>query len=262
MSAMHALQDLAFNPLSTASWLSSLGASGVFLVLFAETGLLIGFALPGDSLLFTAGLLCTTTATGSIHLNLAEVLPAAAAGALIGAQVGYWLGRRGGRALLTRSGNRHLNRGIARAGEILERYGRRKAIVLGRFIPVVRTVLNPLAGILDVPQRTFFTWQAVGGLVWSIGVTLAGYGLGSSIPSIDRYLLPIIALIVVVSLIPLALEFARARRGGVSAVSVGAPSEHEADPEINLEIDLEIDLEISTRNRSAMERPIHERRAH
>jgi membrane-associated protein len=218
---MHALQDLAFNPLSTTSWLSSLGAFGVFLVLFAETGLLIGFFLPGDSLLFTAGLLCTTTATGSVHLNLAEVLPAAAAGALLGAQVGYWLGRRGGRALLTRSGNTHLNRGIARAEEILERYGQGKAIVLGRFIPVVRTVLNPLAGVLEVPERAFLLWQAIGGLVWSIGVTLAGYALGSSIPSIDKYLLPIIALIVVVSLTPLAIELAKARKGGSSSAGAG-----------------------------------------
>jgi membrane-associated protein len=232
---MYALQDLAFNPLSTASWLSSLGAFGVFLVLFAETGLLIGFALPGDSLLFTAGLLCTTAATGSVHLNLAEVLPAAALGALSGAQVGYWLGRRAGRALLTRSRNQHLNRGIARAEEILERYGQGKAIVLGRFIPVVRTVLNPLAGVLDVPQRTFFAWQAVGGLIW----------LGSSVPSVDKYLLPIIALIVVVSLIPLALEFARARRAHVPAVSTTTPP----SLEIDLEIDPVINLGISNEHR-------------
>lgn len=209
---MPPLHDLAFNPLSADGYLSSLGAFGVFLVLFAETGLLIGFFLPGDSLLFTAGLLCTTTASGSVHLNLAAVLPAAVAGALLGAQTGYWIGRRGGRALLARSGNRHLRRGVARAEEILERYGQGKAIVLARFIPVVRTVLNPLAGVLEVPARTFLIWQTVGGLVWSIGVTMAGYALGSSIPNIDKYLLPIIALIVVVSLIPLGLELLRSRR--------------------------------------------------
>jgi membrane-associated protein len=219
---------LAFNPLSADGYLSSLGAFGVFLVLFAETGLLIGFFLPGDSLLFTAGLLCTTNSTNSVHLNLAEVLPAAAAGALLGAQAGYWIGRRGGRALLARSGNRHLGHGVVRAEEILNRYGQGKAIVLARFIPVVRTVLNPLAGILEVPARTFLLWQAVGGLIWSIGVTLAGYALGSSIPNIDKYLLPIIAVIVVVSLIPLALELLRARRTGeadAAANPAGAPRE-------------------------------------
>jgi membrane-associated protein len=205
---------LAFNPLSADGYLSSLGAFGVFLVLFAETGLLIGFFLPGDSLLFTAGLLCTTASTNSVHLNLAEVLPAAAAGALLGAQAGYWIGKRGGRALLARSSNRHLQHGVVRAEEILTRYGQGKAIVLGRFIPVVRTVLNPLAGILEVPARTFLIWQALGGLVWSIGITLAGYALGSSVPNIDKYLLPIIALIVVVSVIPLALELLRSRREG------------------------------------------------
>ena len=139
----------------------SLGAFGVFLVLFAETGLLIGFFLPGDSLLFTAGLLCTTTATGSVHLNVGAVLPAAAAGALLGAQAGFYLGKRGGRPLLARSSNKHLQRGVDRAEEILDQYGHGKAIVLARFIPVVRTVLNPLAGILEVPTRTFVLWQSV-----------------------------------------------------------------------------------------------------
>ena len=220
---MHAATHvLAFNPLSTGSWLSSLGAFGVYLVLFAETGLLIGFFLPGDSLLFTAGLPCTTQATtgSSVHLNLTAVLPAAVAGALIGAQVGYWLGQRGGRALLARSRNKHLGRGVARAEEILTRYGHGKAIALARFIPVVRTVLNPLAGVLDVPARTFVIWQTLGGVVWSVGVTLAGYALGSSVPNVDKYLLPVIAVIVVVSLIPLALEFARARRRGPAVTGI------------------------------------------
>ncbi|WP_432845685.1 DedA family protein [Amycolatopsis sp. CA-161197] len=200
------------NPLSATSWLSSLGTAGVFLVLFAETGLLIGFFLPGDSLLFTAGLFCTTSATAAVHLSLPLVLVAAVAGALLGAQTGFVLGRRGGRALLARTNNVHLHRGMTRAEELFTRYGHAKAIVLARFIPVVRTVLNPLAGILDVPARTFTLWQVLGGLLWSVGVTVAGYLLGASIPGIDQYLLPIIALVVVVSLIPLALELLRSRK--------------------------------------------------
>jgi len=200
------------NPLSATSWLSSLGAAGVFLVLFAETGLLIGFFLPGDSLLFTAGLFCTTSATAAVHLSLPLVLIASVAGALLGAQTGFLIGRRGGRALLARTRNQHLHRGLTRAEELFGRYGHAKAIVLARFIPVVRTVLNPLAGILAVPARTFLVWQALGGLLWSIGVTLAGYVLGSSIPGIDQYLLPIIALVVIVSLIPLGLELLRNRK--------------------------------------------------
>ncbi|WP_329048279.1 DedA family protein [Amycolatopsis sp. NBC_01488] len=200
------------NPLSATSWLSSLGAAGVFLVLFAETGLLIGFFLPGDSLLFTAGLFCTTSATAAVHLSLPLVLIASVAGALLGAQTGFLIGRRGGRALVAKTRNQHLHRGLTRAEELFGRYGHAKAIVLARFIPVVRTVLNPLAGMLAVPARTFVVWQVLGGLLWSIGVTLAGYVLGSSIPGIDQYLLPIIALVVLVSLIPLGLELLRNRK--------------------------------------------------
>jgi membrane-associated protein len=200
------------NPLSATSWLSSLGTAGVFLVLFAETGLLVGFFLPGDSLLFTAGLFCTTSATATVHLSLPAVLVAAVAGALSGAQLGFVLGRRGGRALLARSGNRHLHRGVARAEVLFSRYGHAKAIVLARFIPVVRTVLNPLAGILAVPSRTFTVWQVLGGLLWTIGVTLAGYVLGAGVPGIDQYLLPIVAVVVVLSLLPLALELRRSRK--------------------------------------------------
>ena len=85
-------------------------------------------------------------------------------------------------------------------------YGKPEAIVLARFVPVVRTVLNPVAGALEVPVGTFTLWQVVGGLVWSVGLTLAGYALGSSIPNVDRYLLPMVALIVVVSLVPLVAE--------------------------------------------------------
>ena len=142
----------ALNPLSSTSVLASLGALGVFLALFAETGLLIGFFLPGDSLLFTAGLLCTTTGSHSVHLSLPLVILAAIGGALLGAQTGYYIGR-GGRPLLGHSRNRFLTEGTERAGHLLERYGYGKAIVLARFIPVVRTVLNPMAGALQVPVR-------------------------------------------------------------------------------------------------------------
>jgi membrane-associated protein len=201
----------ALNALDPRSLLSALGALGVFLILFAETGLLVGFFLPGDSLLFTAGLLCTTGATARVHLSLPTVLVAAAAGALIGAQVGYLLGRRVGPRLLDRPDRPRLQQGVHRARAALDRYGSAKAIVLARFIPLVRTVLNPLAGTVGVPVRTFTAWQMAGGLLWSLGVTLAGYALGSRIPNVDRYLLPIVAVIVVASLIPVALELLRSR---------------------------------------------------
>ncbi|WP_066950594.1 DedA family protein [Streptomyces lushanensis] len=211
VSALAAMPQ-AVNLLDAGSLLSAFGALGIAVVLFAETGLLIGFFLPGDSLLFTAGLLCVPGATGSARLSLPQVLIASAVGALLGAQTGYWIGRRGGRALLARSRAKKLHEGAARAEELLDRYGHARAIVLARFVPVVRTVLNPLAGALNVPARLFTLWQIAGGAVWTIGLVLAGYALGSSVPNVDRYLLPIVALVVAVSLVPLVLEVLRSRR--------------------------------------------------
>lgn len=190
--------------------LTATGLLGIFLVMIAETGLLIGFFLPGDSLLFTAGLLAATS--GNLHLPLAGVLIAAATGAVIGAQLGYWIGRTLGARLLARTRRPALSIGVERAAQAMNRYGPAKAIVLARFIPIVRTVMNPMAGMLRVPNRVFVPWQIIGGLLWVVGVTLAGYWLGSRIPGIDQYLLPIIAVIVALSLIPVAMEITRTRR--------------------------------------------------
>jgi membrane-associated protein len=140
------------------------------------------------------------------------VVIAAVAGALLGAQAGYLIGRRLGPSMLDRPDRPRLQHAVRRSAAALERYGTPKAIVLARFIPLVRTVLNPLAGTIRVPLRVFTTWQIVGGLVWSVGVTLAGYLLGKSIPNVDTYLLPIIAVIIALSLIPVALELIRSRR--------------------------------------------------
>src|SRR5881398_2930790 len=134
------LTTLALNPLDARSVLSGLGAVGVFLILFAETGLLIGFFLPGDSLLFTAGLLCTTSATAAVHLSLPVVLISAALGAILGAQVGYLIGRRAGPRFLDRPDRPRLQDAVNRSRVALDRYGHGKAIVLARFIPLVRTV--------------------------------------------------------------------------------------------------------------------------
>jgi membrane-associated protein len=196
---------VALEMMGPHSLLASAGALVIFLVIFAETGLLIGFFLPGDSLLFTAGVLCTTGPHAAVHLSLRLVLLAAAAGALTGAQAGYFIGAQAGRRLLDRAEPPRLAAGIHRARDGLDRYGIRRAVVLARFIPVVRTAVSPVAGATRVPVLTFTVWQVVGGLAWSLGVTMAGDEIGSRISGIGRYLLPVVALIVVVSLI---------RRGG------------------------------------------------
>ena len=203
---------LAVDLLDASSLLSAFGAVGVAVVLFAETGLLVGFFLPGDSLLFTAGLLCVPGRLSGPRLDLPQVLGAALVGALAGAQCGYLIGRRGGRTLLQRSRSRRLHEGAERAECLLAHYGHARAVVLARFVPVVRTVLNPLAGALGVPARTFTVWQIAGGAVWTTGLVLAGYGLGSTVPGVDRYLLPLVAVLVAVSLLPLAAELLRSRR--------------------------------------------------
>ncbi|MFB7052644.1 DedA family protein [Streptomyces vinaceus] len=212
--ATSASAALAVNLLDAHSLLATFGVIGIAVVMFAETGLLVGFFLPGDSLLFTAGLLCAGTADKSTHLSLPAVLAASVIGALAGAQCGYLIGRRAGPALLARSRSKKLHEGAARAEELLAKYGHAKAIVLARFVPVVRTVLNPLAGVLNIPARVFTFWQVAGGLLWTVGLVLAGYALGSSIPSVDTYLLPIVGLIVAISLLPVAIELLRSRRSG------------------------------------------------
>lgn len=203
-----------FNPLDATSVIAATGLIGIFCVLVAETGLLVGFFLPGDSLLFSAGLLAATH--GNLHLPLVGVLAVAAAGALIGAQLGYWIGRTLGVRILERTKRPALRRATDRVSEVIDRYGPAKAIVLARFIPVVRTVMNPMAGMIGISTRLFIRWQIVGGLIWSLGVTMAGFWLGSQITGIDKYLLPIIAVVVVISLIPVALELRRMRREGRS----------------------------------------------
>jgi membrane-associated protein len=224
---MHLAHQLpaAVNLLDSRSLLASAGAIGIFLIIFAETGLLIGFFLPGDSLLFTAGLLAATGAHTAGHLSLPAVLLAAAAGALAGAQAGYLIGRRAGAALLDRPGRPRLRRGISQAREFTERFGVRRAVVLARFIPVVRTALNPIAGAIGIPLRTFTVWQVTGGLAWSLGITIAGYALGSSVPGIDKYLLPVIALIVVISFIPVAVELRRHRAAPAGTLAKDATLE-------------------------------------
>jgi membrane-associated protein len=202
--------------MSPHDWLDTFGPAALLLVMFAETGLLVGFFLPGDSMLFTAGVLSATSSDG-LHVSYVPALICAAVGALLGSQCGYLIGRRAGPGLL--DGHKHpkLHESAARATVQLQRYGVPKALVLGRFIPIVRTVVNPLAGALEVPVKVFTIWQVVGGLFWTIGITVAGHEIGNRIPSIDRYVLPMVALAVAISIVPVLLEVRRGRRSGVKA---------------------------------------------
>jgi membrane-associated protein len=187
--------------------LSTFGLAGVAVIVFAESGVLIGLFLPGDSLLFTAGILA---ATGKLNLWL--LLPTAFLAAAAGDSFGYAFGRRAGPALFRRDDAKVFRRRqLQRARDFYDRRGA-STIVLARFIPFVRTFAPIVAGAAGMPYRRFVTFNLVGALLWGVGVTVAGYTLGRTVPSIDRYLLPGIALIVAISLIPMAWEVVHSRR--------------------------------------------------
>jgi membrane-associated protein len=191
--------------------ISHYGTWGLAIIIFAETGLLIGFFLPGDSLLFLAGAYSAASATAKVHLNLGLVLITVVIAALVGSQTGYLIGRKAGPALFNRPDSRLFKqRNVVRAQEALDQYGTGKALLISRFVPVVRTLINPVAGVLAIPARTFTAFNLIGGVAWAGGVTLLGYWLGSAV-NIDHYILPITAAVVIVSAIPLALEYRKQR---------------------------------------------------
>jgi len=191
------------------------GTIGLFAIVFAESGLFFGFFLPGDSLLFTAGLFA---AQGT--LSLPVILIGCFGAAVAGDQVGYLFGKRVGPALFRRPDSRFFRQEyVDRAQHFFEKHGA-KTIILARFVPIVRTFAPILAGVGKMPYRTFFSFNVVGGLLWAVGVTLLGYALGEMIPDIDTYLLPIVAVIIALSLIPIGLEWRKNRKGGTSPVHV------------------------------------------
>lgn len=205
--------DQLLNLLDAKFWIETFGAVGILAIIFAETGLMVGFFLPGDSLLFTAGFF-TTTATASIaQLSLPLLLVGAPVCAILGAQVGHFIGMKAGPKLFARPDSRLFKREyIEKAEYYFEKFGPAKAVLLARFIPIVRTFLNPLAGTLGMPAGKFLLWNVIGGVLWSDGVVLVGHFLGSVIPGVDKYLLPAIFVIVVLSLIPVVREVMKARK--------------------------------------------------
>lgn len=187
--------------------LVTFGTIGLFVIVFAESGLLVGFFLPGDSLLFTAGLFA---AEGT--LSLPVILVGCSLAAIAGDQVGYGFGKKVGPALFRRPDSRFFKQEyVAKAQDYFARYGA-KTIVLARFVPIVRTFAPIVAGVGTMPYRTFVSYNVVGGLLWAIGVTMLGFLLGGIIPDIDTYLLPIIAVIILLSVAPIGLEWWKSRR--------------------------------------------------
>lgn len=188
------------------SIITTAGYFGIFAVIFAESGLLIGFFLPGDSLLFTAGFLAYQ---GTFSLPALCLICGVAA--ILGDSVGYMFGRRVGRRLFMRPDSTFFKKKHLDAAEAFyEKHGS-KTIVLARFMPIVRTFAPIVAGISNMHYPRFVTFNIVGGLLWGCGVTIAGYLLGNLIPreDIDKYLLPIIIAIVVISLLPSVLHIWR-----------------------------------------------------
>ncbi len=198
--------------------LETFGTIGLILIVFAESGLLIGFFLPGDSLLFTAGVFC---ARGDLTLGV--VLVGVFVAAVAGDQVGYAFGNKVGPALFRRPDSRFFKQEyIEKAQSYFEKYGP-KTIVLARFIPIVRTFAPIVAGAGSMPYRTFVRFNVIGGLLWGIGVTMLGFMLGEAI-DIDRYLYPVIAVIILLSLLPVLIEVRRARKNRATEDAVGSDS--------------------------------------
>ena len=186
----------------------------IFGIIFAESGLLVGFFLPGDSLLFTAGFLASAKIPNSsqTYLNLWILIAIVFVGAVTGDSVGFTFGFRVGRKLFQRKNSRFFNKeNLLRAQNFYERHGT-KTIVLARFIPVIRTFAPIVAGIGKMNYGTFIVFNVIGGALWSAAVPLAGYYLGTVVPNIDKYLLPIIILIIIVSAIPVIRNFLRSRK--------------------------------------------------
>ena len=206
--------NIAANIFDAHSVVADLGLVGVLAIIFAETGLLIGLAFPGDSLLFVAGVAASGSGAailGGAHLKAVPLFIGAPLAAIIGAQVGHMLGAIFGRKLFDRPDGRVFNQQrVASTEKWLNKYGIGKALVLSRFIPVIRTLINPMAGITHTAAERFFIWNAVGGVIWTELVLGIGYVVGEKLKgSVDKYLLPVVALIVLISFIPVAIEFFR-----------------------------------------------------
>lgn len=181
--------------------IQTIGLLGVLAIVFAESGLLVGFFLPGDSLLFTAGFLASQN-----FLDIRLLVVGCFVAAVAGDSVGYAFGHKVGKRLFYRKDSIFFHRDhLEKARIFYEKHGK-KTIILARFLPVVRTFAPIVAGMGDMHYPTFLAFNVIGGALWAIGLTLSGFYLGKSIPDVDKYLLPIIAVIIILSILPTAIH--------------------------------------------------------
>lgn len=184
--------------------ISLVGYLGLFFIIFAETGLLVGFFLPGDSLLLTAGVFA---AVG--HLNIYLLVPLLFAAAVIGDAVGYSFGRKVGPAFFNKSDTWYFKKKhLKYAREYYEKHGG-KTIVIARFVPIVRTFAPIVAGISGMKYKDFFAFNVIGAFLWAAGLTLAGFFLGSLVPDVEKYIFLIIAVIIAISVLPVVVKVTR-----------------------------------------------------
>ncbi|MFJ8956238.1 DedA family protein [Streptomyces sp. NPDC102381] len=187
--------------------LNTFGIWGLLLIVFAESGLLIGFFLPGDSLLFTTGLLITSK---QLDFPLWGAIGLICLAAILGDQAGYMFGKKVGPSLFKREDSRLFKQeNVTKAHEFFEKHGP-KSLVLARFVPIVRTFTPIIAGVSGMKYRSFLTFNVIGGVLWGAGVTLLGSWLGN-IEFVHKNIEAILILIVLVSVVPIAIEFLRAR---------------------------------------------------
>lgn len=175
----------------------TVGYLGVFTIVFLESGLLIGFFFPGDSLLFTAGFLASQG-----FLDIKILIAGCFLAAVAGDSIGYLIGKKIGPKIFTRENSIFFHKKhLERAQKFYDKHGG-KTIILARFVPVIRAFAPVVAGVGTMNYKKFVTYNLIGGVLWVIGVTFAGYYLGSMIPDVDKYLLPIVGLIIVASVLP------------------------------------------------------------
>lgn len=191
--------------------ITTFGLIGIFAIVFAESGLFFGFFLPGDSLLFTAGLFASQG-----HFSVIVLWVGTMIFAILGDSVGYACGKRVGLRLLTKEDSFFFRKThIHRAEAFYAKYGK-KTIILARFVPIVRTFAPILAGIGRMEYKTFLSYNIVGGVLWTATLVFLGYLLGTVVPSIDRFLFPIVAGIIVLSFLPVFFEYWKSKRAGQS----------------------------------------------